>query len=207
MEILVSLFVGFLGAGSTIYAARMQIIRSDARKQTFEGFDAKETTSVSDDAHDNACTRTSKSSQEVAGTLIYPGSSKFQEWQYGPDPNQGYYFSSISVYLDGEQIGSGDGYKGFNFEFTTKPGLHDISFQWEKTKDFGEFNKYEPGRSDMSLVFERGGNVRLRFSPSFDLASSEPSGLAKQVSTPATIMWMIGGGIGMIVIAILIAAN
>jgi hypothetical protein len=135
-------------------------------------------------------------------TLVFPGSAAFQEWtrRSSEGPSASKWFSSVSVFLDGESVGSGDGYEGFRISFDTTLGVHDISFQWEQTIESGSISRDTPYRSDLCVSIEQGANVTLRLGmlPAinrFYLRHTEPKMSARGLLTTSMTIWLFAGGL------------
>jgi len=87
--------------------------------------------------------------------------------------------------LDGVEIGSGPGDRGFQIEFTTTLGLHDLVFMWERDRDGFEYEgkwieaRTYQRRSETEVVFSQSGHCTLRMGywSSFRIRRVEPRGI------------------------------
>src|SRR5262249_53227822 len=70
----------------------------------------------------------------VRVTLVFPGDNELRNRE-SSGGSVGYQHSSIRVRLDAEEVGSGSGADGFKLEFTTTPGLHDLTFLWSVDRE------------------------------------------------------------------------
>ena len=199
MEILVQLFVGILGAAATIYAARMQIMRVRMENPEYASpaavVDPKDFNNPPEKHLEN------RNVQEIELTLIYPGSRKFRGDR---DSDTSTSYSDVSVYLDGTEIGSGDGHTGFSVTCTTNPGIQDFGFHWRKTyRDYVDsFSEREEKRSELTVALEPTPTITIRLSKGFGLRHSEPKESAKELMSTAQAIGMFLGGVVALVVAI-----
>lgn len=87
------------------------------------------------------------------------------------------------MHLDGEDIGGGRGDHGFQLEFETTIGLHDLVFMWargrkayEPIDEHSQEGRSYPYRSDLEVVFRSPGRciLRLGFVNMFRVRRFEP---------------------------------
>jgi len=132
MEIIVNLVVGVLGAGATVYAAYVQVTLGRERERASENpvrpkpQDQTRSKPVQPKPHeskqvlDNETSPTPADLGTVNVTLIFPGHACFVEKENKYTYNS---VDAISLRIDSEHIGDGNGADGFRHEFNTGVGL------------------------------------------------------------------------------------
>ena len=175
MEKLIPIVVALIGAAATIIAAKIKAGRNREQERAAEAKFAIQHPSTM--AAPSGQAGVAKE-QQVAVSLIFPGNSAFED-------DDGRYSSTsvsyISVHVDGDRVGSGNGAKGFKIDFFTTVGMHDLVFRWEEdyARHSTGWSSSDAYRSEMEVVFrgqsacilrlgydsQRGGFFIRRFEP------------------------------------------
>jgi hypothetical protein len=116
--------------------------------------------------------------------------------------------SSVSVWLDGEEVGSGDGSTGFKLSVSTTVGMHSLVFMWnvesERTTYSGEQRSdTSHRRSEIEFVCTQPGpcTLWLNYSGDFGVRRIEPRGAGYVPFSSAAVGKLLAFGIGLIVLS------
>jgi len=121
-------------------------------------------------------------SQQVSATLIFPGSSQFRAEDYDRgETNITVSHSAIKVLVDAEEVGQGDGEKGFRVNFKEELGRHTVVFIWtgerESWRSERGFRRLEDrsGREELILWFVKPGECKIHLTKALRIAYIEPA--------------------------------
>ena len=109
----------------------------------------------------------SSSDASASVTLLYPGSDRFSYSSVR--------YSSVSVTLDGKQVGAGEGLIGFQCTFEAALGKHTLVFTWseEREEQLGDRDK-EMERERVVFWLLGKGRCKIHLSDCFDIDGVEP---------------------------------